>query len=86
MISVDQQLPERRWRRSLHNNTGGISMSFFSPTGRFLAMPAGRVNGNVLLRKKQYRISDSEEKSAEIARFFIFGKIYNSKWLLERTL
>ena len=64
----------------------GISMSFFAPTGRFLAMPTGRVNGNVLLRKKQYRISDSEEKSAEIARFFIFGKVYNSKWLLERTL
>lgn len=61
-------------------------MSFFTPSGRFLAMPTGRVNGNVLLRKKQYRLSDSEAKSAEIARFFIFGKVYNSKWLMERTL
>ena len=49
-------------------------------------MPTGRVNGNVLLRKKQYRLSDSEEKSTEIARFFILGKVYNSKWLIERTL
>lgn len=49
-------------------------------------MPTGRVNGNVLLRKKQYRLSDSEEKSTEIARFFILGKVYNSKWLMERTL
>ena len=64
----------------------GISMSFFTPSGRFLAMPTGRVNGNVLLRKKQYRLSDSEEKSTEIARFFILGKVYNSKWLMERTL
>lgn len=61
-------------------------MSFFTPSGRFLAMPTGRVNGNVLLRKKQYRLSDSEEKSTEIARFFILGKVYNSKWLMERTL
>lgn len=64
----------------------GITISFFAPSGRFLAIPTGRMKGNVLLRKKQYRISDSEGASAEIARFFIFGKIYNSKWLLERTL
>ena len=34
----------------------GITISFFAPSGRFLAIPTGRMNGNVLLRKKQYRI------------------------------
>src|SRR5699024_70004 len=39
---------------------------------------------NVILRKKQYRISDNEEYSALIARNFIVGKIFNNKWVIER--
>ncbi len=64
----------------------GISITFLSPAGKFLAMPTGRTNGNVLLRKKQYRISDNEAGSLNCARYFIFGKIYNSRWTLERTV
>ncbi|MDO4804276.1 MAG: type I-C CRISPR-associated endonuclease Cas1c [Lachnospiraceae bacterium] len=64
----------------------GIMISFFSPSGRFLALPTGRTNGNVLLRKKQNMISNTWEECAKIARNFIFGKVYNCKWLLERTL
>ena len=36
------------------------------------------------LRKKQYQISDRQDLSVEVARNFIFGKIYNHKWMLER--
>lgn len=64
----------------------GIGLSFFTPNGKFLARSTGWEHGNVLLRKTQYRISDSVTDSCAIARHFIFGKIHNAKWLIERTL
>ena len=63
-----------------------ITISFLSETGRFLARVQGPVAGNVLLRKAQYRLSDDEEKSAQVARFFITGKIANQKTVLQRAL
>lgn len=62
----------------------GISLTFLSQSGRFLARVIGESRGNVLLRKKQYRISDNENDSTEVARNFIFGKVANQKWLIER--
>lgn len=62
----------------------GIALTFLSQSGKFLARIVGESKGNVLLRKKQYRISDNEQQSAEIARNFIFAKVANQKWLLER--
>ena len=64
----------------------GIQLVFLTPRGRFLARVCGREQGNVLLRKEQYRLSDNLEKSCHIARNFIFGKVYNQRWVLERTL
>jgi CRISP-associated protein Cas1 len=61
-----------------------ISLVFFTMNGRFLARVIGKSRGNVVLRKKQYRVSDDEKASAKIARNFICGKIYNNKWILER--
>lgn len=61
-----------------------ISLVFMTMNGRFLARVIGKSRGNVVLRKKQYRISDDETSSALIARNFIIGKIYNNKWILER--
>lgn len=62
-----------------------INMVFCSPRGKFLARTAGTANGNVLLRREQYRIADDEVKSCEIARNMIFGKVFNARWNLERT-
>ena len=62
-----------------------IGLVFFTPTGRFLVRASGRSQGNVLLRKIQYRISDNTAASCLAARCFIFGKLYNSRWCLERT-
>ena len=64
----------------------GIQLTFLTPRGRFLARVCGQGQGNVLLRKEQYRLSDKLEKSCHIARNFIFGKVYNQRWVLERTL
>ncbi|MDT3497110.1 type I-C CRISPR-associated endonuclease Cas1c [Bacillus toyonensis] len=61
-----------------------ISLVFLTMYGQFLARVIGKSKGNVVLRKKQYRISEDEIMSAKIARNFIIGKIYNNKWVIER--
>lgn len=63
-----------------------ISIVFLTRSGRFLARVVGMSRGNVILRKKQYRISDSELRSAKIAKNFIIGKIFNQKSVIERMI
>ena len=63
----------------------GISLSFCTPRGKFLARVSGENNGNVLLRRTQYRIADDPNQSCLIARNIIFGKLYNARWSIERT-
>lgn len=63
----------------------GISLSFCTSRGKFLARVTGEANGNVLLRRTQYRIADGPEQSCVIARGMIFGKIYNARWSIQRT-
>lgn len=62
-----------------------IALSFMSANGRFLARVTGEVKGNVTLRKEQYRISEEPVKSINIAKNCIVGKVYNSRWILERA-
>lgn len=64
----------------------GIGLTFLTPNGRMLARAAGPTNGNVLLRRQQYRIADEAAASCRMARNMIFGKVHNSRWVLERTL
>ncbi|MFU0789627.1 MAG: type I-C CRISPR-associated endonuclease Cas1c [Virgibacillus proomii] len=61
-----------------------ISLVFLTINGNFLARVIGESKGNVVLRKKQYKLSEDENKSAIIARNFILGKIFNHKWMIER--
>jgi CRISPR-associated protein Cas1 len=63
-----------------------IGLSFLSQGGRFRARVTGRVQGNVLLRRTQYGVSENETQSIAIASSFIFGKIYNSRKVLERAI
>ncbi|SFB38192.1 CRISPR-associated protein, Cas1 family [Lentibacillus halodurans] len=63
-----------------------INLTFFTSSGRFRGRLTGKINGNVTLRKKQYRISDNEDESAKIARHMVVGKIFNSEQLLKRTI
>ena len=64
----------------------GIALSFCTPSGRFLARVSGENNGNVLLRRTQYRVADDPVQSCRIARAMICGKLYNSHWSIRRTL
>lgn len=61
-----------------------ISIVFMTMNGRFLARVIGASRGNVVLRKKQYAVSEDEALSARMARNFIIGKVFNHKWMLER--
>ena len=61
-----------------------VGISLLSPYGKFICHIAGKTKGNVLLRKKQYALSDSEEDVARIAKNFILGKIQNSRTVLMR--
>lgn len=62
-----------------------IDLSFLSGNGRFLARVAGEVRGNVTLRKQQYRLSDNDGEAIAVARNCIIGKVFNSRWVLERA-
>lgn len=65
------------------NNVG---LSFLTPSGKFLARVSGRVRGNVLLRRTQYRKADNRLESLEISKSFIIGKIVNCRTLLGRGI
>lgn len=62
-----------------------IDLSFCTPNGKFLARTAGVANGNVLLRREQYRAADDPERSGRIAKNMIWGKLYNCRRSIERT-
>lgn len=65
------------------NNT---PICFLSTSGHFQGRIVGEYKGNVLLRKQQYRYSDDEIRSCEIAKNFLIGKTYNSRWIIERAI
>ena len=64
----------------------GIELVFMSGSGKFLARVEGEVNGNVLLRRQQYRFADNRSVSLDIAKNIISAKLFNSRWTIERTL
>ena len=64
----------------------GIGLAFYTEYGRFLARVQGRQNGNVLLRRQQYRLADDELRATSIARLFVGAKIANSRSVLMREL
>ena len=50
-----------------------IGLAFCSPRGKFLARVAGQAQGNVLLRRMQYRVADDPSQSCRVAGMMIFG-------------
>lgn len=62
-----------------------IALAFHTPRGKFLARACGVSNGNVLLRRTQYRTANDPSACCHVARSFICGKLYNSRWVLERA-
>lgn len=64
----------------------GVTLSFCTPNGRFLAAVRGFTPGNVLLRRTQYRISDDPGASLAIARPMVAAKLANTRTVLLRGM
>jgi CRISP-associated protein Cas1 len=61
----------------------GVAIALLDRNGRFQARVEGPVSGNVLLRRRQYQVS---ERPDEIVRGFVSGKIANQRTVLQRAL
>lgn len=57
---------------------------FLTPQGKFLARSIGKQYGNILLRKKQFLLSESER--FRIAKNMISAKLHNSSAVLRRAV
>jgi CRISPR-associated protein Cas1 len=62
----------------------GVSLSFLTPYGGFVAAVTGFTPGNVLLRREQYRQADDPQATLKIARHFVAAKISNCRAVLLR--
>ena len=63
-----------------------VSLTFLSPNGRFISRIQGQTRGNVLLRKKQYQLSEDKRWSLHVAQLMIAGKIQNYRNILRRFI
>ncbi len=59
----------------------GVTMVFLERNGRFSARVEGPVSGNVLLRRAQYRLSETPD---DVVRSFLVGKVANQRAVLMR--
>lgn len=64
----------------------GISVTFLTEYGKFLATIQGPMRGNILLRRTQYRVADDPAHCLKVSRNFILGKIANSRTVLQRAV
>lgn len=63
----------------------GVTISLLTEHGRFLARLQGPVSGNVLLRRRQYRLADDEPSRAAIARAIVIAKVSNCRAVVLRA-
>ena len=63
-----------------------VSLTFLSPNGRFISRIQGLTRGNVLLRKKQYHLSEQDNWTLHVAQVMIAGKIQNYRNILRRFI
>ena len=56
------------------------------PRGKFYCQTSGAQQGNVLLRREQFRRADSPPACRALACSFLTGKLYNARWVLQRTV
>lgn len=64
----------------------GVTISHLDPNGRFLARVEGPRTGNVLLRRKQFRVADDPAQTAPIVRNIVAAKAGNQRAVVRRAL
>jgi CRISP-associated protein Cas1 len=65
--------------------SAGISIVLLDRIGRFQARIEGPMTGNVLLRRAQYRIAESDN-ALEIVRSLLLGKLANQRAVIRRAV
>lgn len=63
-----------------------VAITFLTEYGNFLATVKGKTQGNVLLRREQYRRADDINESSNVARCILLGKLANCRTVLQRAL
>ncbi len=63
----------------------GRSVVFLSRTGRFKGRLVGPQSGNILLRRAQYAAFDDPERTLDLCRRMVAGKIHNARSALLRA-
>lgn len=64
----------------------GVAVSFLTESGRYLASVRGASHGNVLVRRRQYRLADDPTVALDVARRIVLAKVANSRSVLLRTI
>lgn len=64
----------------------GVTISFLTEHGRFLARVEGPRTGNVLVRRTQHRVADDPAKSLIIAQGVVTAKLANQRTVIRRAL
>lgn len=69
-----------------HCAKAGVAVSFLSEHGKFMARVEGPCSGNVLLRRRQYRMADDPAAGLVIVRAIVAAKAANQRAVLRRAL
>lgn len=64
----------------------GVTISYLSPNGRFMARVEGARSGNVLLRRTQFRVADDPARAVPIVRGIVAAKTANQRTVVLRAL
>lgn len=64
----------------------GVTISYLSPNGRFMARVEGPKSGNVLLRRTQFRVADDPARAVPIVRGIVAAKAANQRTVVLRAL
>lgn len=64
----------------------GVALSFLTEYGKFMGRVTGKVSGNILLRRNQYRWTENDDIALRLATRFISAKIMNSRAVLHRAV
>ncbi len=67
-----------------HCAANGVALTHLTEEGRFMARLEGPISGNVLVRRTQYSYADRPDRTADLARAFVTGKLYNARMVLRR--
>lgn len=64
----------------------GVSLTFLSPSGKYIGRFKGQTTGNILLRKRQHELWHDEAFKLKTAKEIIAAKVLNSRYVLLRFL